>query len=183
MKNKAFDARRHPFSAGDQILPDANIWLYLYGPAANPKDWKVQTYSAVFASVLNASCRLHLDVLVLSEFVNRFARIEWRRLAPNITDFKIFRQSSGFSPVAQAIQTQVAQVLSAAAPVDHNFAEWNLTDLFQDFSTGTTDLNDQLLVESCRKHGLSLLTNDADFTEGGLRVFTANNRLLTSCPP
>jgi hypothetical protein len=95
MKNKARDARTHRFAATDQILPDANIWLYLYGPSANPATWPVRTYSGVFAGLLTAKSQLYLDVLVLSEFVNRFARIEWKRTAPTITDFKVFRQSPG----------------------------------------------------------------------------------------
>ena len=58
-----------------------------------------------------------------------------------------------------------------------------LADLLNDFSTGAFDCNDQFLVECCRKHGLCMLTNDWDFTEGGITVYTANNRLLTACPP
>jgi predicted nucleic acid-binding protein len=182
MKNKARDARTHRFVPSDQILPDANIWLYLYGPAANPAAWQVRIYSSVFAGLLTAKSQLYLDVLVLSEFVNRFARIEWKRLAPTITDFKVFRQSASFPPVAQSIQVQVAQILTVCKPVNHHFAEWNLTTLLQEYRAGATDLNDQLLVESCRKHNLAILTNDKDFTDGGINVFTAHRDLLTACP-
>lgn len=64
----------------------------------------------------------------------------------------------------------------------HPCSEWNHTQMLADFGTGGADWNDQLLVENCRRHGISPLTNDGDFTEGGISVFTANNKLLVACP-
>lgn len=181
MKNKAFDARSHPFSDSDAILVDANIWLYLYGPASTSATW-AGTYSGVFSRILSAGSLLFLDVLVLSEFINQFARLEMRRLQPGQYNFKAFRGSASFPPVARSIESQVNQILMVCRPMDHPFSEWNLSDLLNDFGTGTMDWNDQVITENCRKHGLALLTNDNDFTEGGISVFTANNRLLAACP-
>jgi predicted nucleic acid-binding protein len=181
MKNKAFDARSHQFSKSDAILVDANIWLYLNGPASTSARW-ANTYSSVFSRILSAGSFLFMDVLVLSEFINRFARLEMRRLQPHQRDFKAFRGSTDFPPVARSIESQVNQILMVCRPVDHPFSEWKLSDLLNDFGSGTVDWNDQLITENCRKHGLAILTNDGDFTEGGISVFTANNRLLTACP-
>lgn len=182
MKNKAINATCHAFSAADKLLPDANIWIYLNGPASDPTKWAVQTYSAILGDILNAGAELFLDVLVLSEFINRFARMEMNRLQPGQRDFKAFRQSAAFAPVALAIQQQTSQILTMCQPLDHPFSEWNHTQMLADFGTGGADWNDQLLVENCRKYGISPLTNDGDFTEGGISVFTANNRLLVACP-
>ncbi len=191
MKNKAIDARSHAFAATDQVLLDANVWLYLNGPAAATGSWAVIAYAAVYAKLLIAKTQLFLDVLVLGEFVNRYARIEYSRLNvpdphtgwPIYPEFKDFRQSSNFPQVAQAIANEATNIVNICQRVDHHFSQWNALDLLKDYSTGGFDCNDQLLVESCRKHGLALLTNDGDFTEGGLTVFTANNRLLAACPP
>ena len=180
MKNKAFDARSHPFSDSDAILVDANIWLYLYGPASTSATW-AGTYSSVFSRILSAGSLLFLDVLILSEFINRFARLEMRRLQPGQYNFKAFRGSADFPPVARSIGSQVNQILMVCRPVDHPFSEWKLSDLLNDFGSGTVDWNDQLVAENCSKHGFALLTNDSDFTEGGISVFTANSRLLTAC--
>jgi len=180
-KNKAFDARSHAFTASDAILPDANIWLYLNGPAANPAGWSVKTYSAVLANILGARSRLFLDVLVLGEFINRFARLEMKRLQPGQNDFKTFRSSGDFPSVAAAIKYQTGQIIAICQPINHPFAEWDLPQLLSDFAVGGADWNDQLLIENCRKHGLAPLTNDGDFTEGGISVFTANNKLLNAC--
>nr|MBC8362984.1 PIN domain-containing protein [Candidatus Desulfatibia profunda] len=181
MKNKAFDARSHAFSNSDSMLVDANIWLYLLGPASVSQTW-ASIYSGVFNRILSAGSLLSLDVLVLSEFINQFARLEMRRLQPGQYDFKAFRGSADFPPVARSIESQVNQILMVCRPVDHPFSEWRLSDLLNDFGTGAMDWNDQLITENCRKHGLALLTNDGDFTKGGISVFTANNRLLAACP-
>lgn len=182
MRNKAIDARRHTFTSTDALLLDANIWIFLNGPAADPTDWRVKTYSNIYSRLLAAGSKLLLDVLVLSEFVNRFARLEMKRLQPGQNDFKAFRNSADFLPVAKAIETQVGLILMACRPLDHPFSEWNHAGLLKDFSAGTVDMNDQLLVENCRKHKIALLTNDGDFTNGGIPVFTANNKLLAACP-
>ena len=179
-KNKIFDVRKHSFSNSDAFLVDANIWLYLYGPGGTPTSWTAMTYSGVFARILSAGCSLFLDVLVLSEFINRFARLEMRRLKWASDKFKDFRQSAEYPPVAKSIEEQVNQILIACQPVDHPFSEWNINDLLKDFSGGSLDWNDQLIAENCRNNGFSLLTHDGDFTEGGISVFTANKRLLTA---
>jgi predicted nucleic acid-binding protein len=182
MKNKAFDATAHAYAAGERILPDANFWLYLVGPGAVPENDLTVTYSSVFAQLLSAEADLFLDVLVLSEFVNRFVATEHKRL-PKKTNRKEWRDSPAFVPVAKRIETQVRQIFSVARPLDHAFATWNLSSVFSDYGTGGKDLNDQLLAETCRHHGLNFLTHDSDCTEGGIIVYTANPDLLAACPP
>jgi predicted nucleic acid-binding protein len=71
-------------------------------------------------------------------------------------------------------------MLSICQPMAHPFSEWHLPDLLRDFADRSLDWNDQLITENCRKNGLALLIHDGDFTEGGISVFTANNRLLAS---
>jgi len=191
MKNKAFDPRSHTFTVSDQILPDANIWIYLFGPASASVGPAVTTYSAVLNNMLKAQSHLFLDVLVMGEFVNRYARLEYERLDPPdlvtrrrvYRNFKDFRNSPTFTSVAKDITQQAGVVISLCQSVDHHFAQWNVANLLADFATGGFDFNDQLLVETCRKYGLALLTNDTDFTEGGITVFTAHWRLLAACPP
>ena len=182
MKNRAFNATAHPFAEGERILPDANFWLYLLGPGAVPDNEFTVTYSAVLSQLLAANAELFLDVLVLSEFVNRFVATEHKRLLKK-TDRKEWRDSPAFVPVAKRIETQVRQIFSVAKPLDHPFAVWDLSSLFSAYSAGARDVNDQLLTETCRHHQLSFLTHDGDFTEGGIVVYTANPDLLKDCPP
>lgn len=180
MKNKAIDVRAHAFAACDRILVDTNVWTYLFCPVPQAA-WAVNAYSHAFKAWLNAGATFFLDVLVFSEFVNTFARLEWKASGVAL-DFKAFRQAPAFQSVAATIGSQAANILSVSKQVPHAFDEWNLKILLAEFSAGKRDVNDQLLIETCRKFNLSLVTNDADFTEGGVRVFTANQRLLAACP-
>lgn len=181
MKNKAIDARKHAFTNADAILFDANILLYLYGPVVDPSKWEVQAYSKIFADALTGGARFFLDVLVVSEFINRFARLEMKRLQPGQADFKAFRNSIDFVSVAKAIETQIKLILSVCLPENHLYAEWNHSNIFTSFATGNFDYNDQLIIETCRRNRFTVLTNDSDFTEGGITVLTANSKLLEAC--
>jgi predicted nucleic acid-binding protein len=181
MKNKALDARSYGFSSSDSILPDANFWLYLYGPQSPTANWAVKTYAGVFQKLLSGKAQLFLDVLILSEFINKWARIEWQ-LSSAGAKFKDWRKTKPFQSVAPAISTGAAKIIGLCSSIEHSFNEWKLNEILNDYSSGIYDINDQLIIETCRKHSLHMLTNDSDFVEGGVTVFTANDRLLRACP-
>src|SRR5439155_1093889 len=132
---------------------DANVWLFIHGPASIPSNPVVQAYAAIFSKLLLAGVRPVLDVLVLGEFINRYARIEYERAdPPNATgkrvyrNFKKFRESPGFAAVATDIANQCTPVVNLCRCIDHNFSEWDIPALLRDFSTGAFDCIDQLLV-------------------------------------
>ncbi|HLF90427.1 MAG TPA: hypothetical protein VI451_15875, partial [Anaerolineales bacterium] len=106
MKNNAFKISSYGFTINDNLLFDANVWLDIYGPQGNPGSWRTQVYSKALADALNAKSSIYMDVLILSEFVNRYARLEHallqtRGAAPR--DFKKFRNIPAFIPIAQNI--------------------------------------------------------------------------------
>ena len=51
-RNKAYNAGTYIFQAGEHILVDANIWLYLQPPSAQPSPGFVWRYSAVLKRLL-----------------------------------------------------------------------------------------------------------------------------------
>lgn len=181
MTAKVIDAFRYGYSDSDRILIDANVWLYLFGP--KPLDSPAaRSYSAVFKAIQVAKTSVFLDVLVLSEFVNRFARDQHRVLAvPGAaisSDFKTFRDSPDFVQVAEAIQTSVLKIGRFAKAIDHPLSTFDLPALLADFAKGSRDLNDQLLSETCKKHRLALLSNDADLSHAAITLLTTNPHLL-----
>lgn len=74
-KNKANDIQSYVFTSSDKLLLDANILLFIYGPqsSVNPN---VDVYSEALKKILNSHCQVYVDVLVISEFINRYARIK-----------------------------------------------------------------------------------------------------------
>lgn len=181
MTSKIIDASRYGFSKEDRVLVDANIWLYLFGPKP-PDSAPARSYSAVLKVLQTAGAQLFLDVLVLSEFVNRYVRDQHRVLAvPGATisgDFKTFRDSADFIPVAEAVHRSVMLIGKFARPVDHMFTKVDLPALLGEFAKGSKDFNDDLIAEACKLHGFALLSNDADVVQAGITLFTTNPRLL-----
>ena len=183
MKNKARDAATYYFQAGEHILIDANIWLYLLPPAAQPAPAWAATYSGVFSRLLRAKAEPVVDALILSEFLNRYVRIEydasWRAAYPK---FKDFRKSADGVAVMQAAVAEVAQILKSSAPFDTLLANIDMPAVLAAVQSGAMDFNDGLLIENCRINGWKLLTHDGDMIVGGIDLLTNNNKLLQACP-
>ncbi len=97
MKYKTAEVLHYNFTSQDKFFLDANIWLYLFGPREPRNHWN-QIYSQVFNRILNANSQIYIDVLVVSEFINAYARTQWRIVAPHIRSFKDFRGSTDFKP-------------------------------------------------------------------------------------
>jgi predicted nucleic acid-binding protein len=187
MINKAHDVASWRFSPQDMILPDANFWINVFGPAATcaqpPR--RVRTYSTAFREMLKSKTGLFIDVLVLSEFVNTLARQEFNANFAHTygsSRFKDFRNSADFLPTAQMIARESRKILNRCDRLDHSFTEWDAPQLLADFENGGEDFNDQLIVEIAKKHSLIILTDDGDMTNGGVNVLTANRNLLRACP-
>jgi len=119
---------------------------------------------------------------VLSEYLNRYIRIEWEgSYKSQYTKFKEFRNSYDFSAVASAAETYAKKILSFCKIHSIPANELDLNEALSDFSKGGVDFNDALLVDICKKRNLKLMTNDGDFHQGGIEVLTTNPRLLRAC--
>ena len=110
MRDKAGEIRHYNFTAQDKLFLDTNIWLYLYGPPKPRSYWR-SIYASVFNRMLRVKSRIYIDVLVVSEFINAYARLKWRDASSYPNAFKTFRNSPDFKPVAQNITTHVKQII------------------------------------------------------------------------
>ena len=173
------DIKAHNFTKEDRLLLDANIWLSVYGPIAM-KNWRTGVYSEALKQIQTNGSQVCLDVLVLSEFINSFARLEYNQLSPETKpkDFKTFRYSGAFKPVAQEIAINARKMTRISQKCDSEFCSIDVEVLLADFEQGQSDFNDQVLCELCRRKGLTLVTHDADFAGQNIPILTANSRLL-----
>lgn len=181
-RNKAYNAGTYIFQAGEHILVDANIWLYLQPPSAQPSPGFVWRYSAVLKRLLAADAKPVIEALVLSEYLNRYFRLAynttWKATYP---EYKAFRKSPDFIPVAQAAVGDARNILKLTSPEGTPLSQLDLPAILVETEAGALDFNDGVLVETCRLRGWKLLTNDSDMTLGGIDVLTTNNRLITAC--
>lgn len=182
-RNKAHHAVSYAYQAGEPILIDANVWLYLHPPAAQPAPAWASDYSGAYASLLNAQARPQVDTVILSEYFNRYIRIEydaaWRATYPS---FKRFRQSSHGQPILQSAAAEMEQILGSCIAVDTSLSSIDLPALMCAVRDGAIDFNDGVLIENCRIRGCKLLTHDADMNIGGIEVLTTNKKLMAACP-
>ena len=183
MNNKAYDLASYSFTQGEEILVDSNIWLYLFPAPGNPQRNFVRQYSSAFLRLMNAQAQPVLDPMVLSEYLNRYCRIEYDGHFKNkYSSFKQFRQSTDFIPIAISAQTFASKILNCCQTHSLPPNELDLKSVLADFASGQADFNDALFVDICKKRQLKLMTNDADFQRGGIDVLTINQKLLKACP-
>ena len=180
MPGSAEEISTHTFNATDELLLDANVWFFLYGPH-RPGSYQAAAYSGALAKILAAHSRIYVDVLIISEFVNRYARLKHQLLLGKRgvpPDFKRFRGTPAFKAIARDIAADTKKILSSCMRVDSGFAALDSEALINFYGTGDSDFNDLVLVELCRSKGFTLVTDDGDFKGKNITILTANRRLL-----
>lgn len=185
MKNTVHDLSDYTFRKDDVLLLDTNVWLYLY-PAPSDKSLVTfslsRQYSEAFKSMLSAGALLIMDALVLGEYLNRYCRIEWNALHKREHPcFKKFRKSSMFAEVGSGAADLARSMLRLCVRCDPCFTAADIDGVLAEFKTGSSDFNDRLLTETCRRNAWKLVTHDGDFMTGGIEVLTTNRILLDAC--
>ncbi len=163
--SKAYDISAYSFTSSDALILDTNVWFCLYYSFDPAPDWVVKRYSAAYKRMLTVGVNLFVNLQIISEFINRYARLEHMRLRPSETarQYKAFRDSADFLPVAQDIAIATREILQQCQRIDDGFAACNVDAMINDFETGATDFNDQIIVNICQAGGYRLVTNDRDF--------------------
>src|SRR3990170_1835794 len=138
MRNDARHIERYTFAATDKLLFDANIWLYVFGPQGNPADHRTKIYSSALARILAVKSRIYLDVLILSEFLNRYARLRYDIMRPAgwPKEFKSFRKSAAFKPIAKDIAADARRVVKECERIDSGFETINTDVLLSEYEAG-----------------------------------------------
>lgn len=180
MSKQVYRIESYTFSETDALLFDANIWLYIYGPQRQLYPRLRSTYTLAFRRIRSANIRMFIDVLVLSEFINAYSRFVYKNLpsATKPAEFKTFRNSADFKPIAEDIAKYSRRILEKAERIETGFESVDLLPIMSDYAAGEKDFNDQILAELCRTKGLKLVTHDADFQGEDLKIITGNPQLL-----
>jgi predicted nucleic acid-binding protein len=174
------DIRSYTFKREDCLLLDTNIWLSIFGPDADPEDRRAKIYSAALKKMREYNCKIFLDVLILCEFINRFAHWEYDQLDSAIRPpkFKDFRKSPIFKPVAEEIVLKTNKILKMTKCCDSGFELMDLKQMLSEYETGRMDFNDQILYELCKAKRFILVTDDKDFKATEISILTMNRALL-----
>ncbi len=176
MVNKPLSIANYEFQPEDELFLDANIWLLIYGPQ-NYNRSREMVYSSAFRRILEAQSSIHIDVLIVSEFINTHTRILWRQTRSQL-HFKAFRNSSQFKPIAKEVAGKMTRVLSHCSRIENQFSSLDIESLLDEYAKGGTDFNDQVIGNLCKCKNLKLVTDDGDFKNCGISVLTANHNML-----
>ncbi len=170
------------FSERDGLLIDANVWLDVYGPQAGPGDRRVRVYSGALARCLKAGSTIAVDVLVVSEFINRYARYGYSlyKQCGGTESFKQFRDSEQYKPIAGEIADAARRVIGHCSCTGSCFESVDIDAVLTAYSDQACDFSDQMIAEVCRQKGLKLMTHDGDFRGSAITILTDNRRLLAS---
>jgi len=171
------DISSHSFSKSDKLFLDTNIWLSIYGPMTFTQK-RASTYSKAILDIRKFGCAVFIDILVVSEFINSYARWEYKQSLTKYKTFKDFRKSSSFTGIAKDISNNVKRIINQCKRCGYDFVKEDIEKLLTEFGYGDFDYNDQIFTEICKSNGLILVTDDGDFKGLGLNILTANNRLL-----
>lgn len=178
-KHRAMEVEQYNFTSQDKLFFDANIWLYLFGPQ-QPMNYCVNIYSKLFSDTVNAKSQIYIDVLVVSEFINRYVRLEWELFGQYTDSFKDFRNSVDFPPVAQGVVVAVKFIMKHCRKIESGYANLDIDSLMENYADGESDFNDLIIIELCKNYGLTLVTHDGDFNTQEIPILTANRSLLNN---
>lgn len=180
--NEVHNIETYKFDQPEDFLVDANVWIFIYGPQRNPALPNVQAYSSALAKMLKAKCKIHLDVTLLSEFINRHSRMELELIHEytelKFENFKRFRDSEYFPDIAANISVAAKKIVQHCARIDSGFATCPIEGFLDAFAKGNKDFNDQIIEHACKIRKFALVTDDGDFGGDGVKILTANQKLL-----
>lgn len=189
MSNPVEDIRKKSdFDEKDCFFLDTNVWLYIYYGIYSEQDrYFKKWYTDAFEKMLLCNCKIFVDFLVLSEFVNRFARLEYDRKMPpikrepNRNNYKIFRKSGDGQNTAREIVININKILnkSELCDLDYNCIKPKLSAQLKEYEKFDSDFNDLIYVELCKEKKFTFVTHDGDFNNHDIRVLTANNAMLS----
>ena len=180
MGSAVFPVDQYNYSGKEALLFDTNVWLLIFGPQYSVNDPRTARYSLGFKKILAAKACIFIDALILSEFINRWARYACNNVpaGQKLQNYKAFRKSLLFQTVAQDIAATTRKIMNFCNRTDSGFGTLDMDSLLNDFETGKKDFNDQVLEQLCARRGLKLVTDDSDFKPVNLTLFTANAKLL-----
>jgi hypothetical protein len=144
-------------------------------------------YTDAFEKMRLSNCKIFIDFFVLSEFINRFARLEYDRKMPpikrdpNKNNYKLFRKSADGQNTAREIVININKIMkiSNLCDLNYNFIKPKLTAQLNEYEKFDSDFNDLIYIELCKENKFTLVTHDRDFGNHDIHVLTANNEMLS----
>jgi hypothetical protein len=168
MAANIIDIKSYSPESSDVFFFDNNVWMYLFCPLASYNQNRQKHYSLFLQTVQGVKCTIFINSLILSEFANRYLRLDfelWKKETKNFkVDFKRnFIGSERYKDTIVEIKINVTKILRICEKSPDNF---NLIDLNKVFShLENIDFNDSYYIEMAQLSNWRIVTDDSDFVK------------------
>jgi predicted nucleic acid-binding protein len=162
-----------------KIFFDANVIIYNFWPTNSRYE---SSYSSAFGALLKQKNELFVNYIVISEVVNRAARIEYDShlertgVAKKDLNFKKYRNCNegkeAFNDIYSTVKNQILPWFKV-----HGRA-FEKADILSYLNVDSLDFSDKAILTVCKENDFVLLTNDSDFKGCSVDILTSHNRLL-----
>jgi predicted nucleic acid-binding protein len=173
MSNKIERIASFRAKSSDLFFFDNSVWMYLLCPIGNHNFKRQQTYSNFFSSLLSNKSHIYTNSLVLSEFSNRYLRMDFdieKRKPGNIGHMINFKRdylpTSRARSVIQDVKTNMKKIYDFCQKSSDEFNSINFTNLLALFSH--IGFNDSYYAEQSSNKKWILVTDDSDLAGGSL---------------
>ncbi|MBN2828989.1 MAG: twitching motility protein PilT [Candidatus Cloacimonetes bacterium] len=167
---------------GRGVFFDANVLIFLYG-GGNPEGYQQSVYSRIFSELVKMKNSLHVDYIVISEFVNRLFRIGYKSyldfngLDEKRFSFKEYRATPEANTCISGIYSTVENdILKHFRVIGKAFTKEDITGFLE---VDNLDFSDKAIEMICRENRFVLLTDDADFAKSEIDILSANGNIVS----
>jgi predicted nucleic acid-binding protein len=184
-KNNVLKIQQYTPKSSDVFLFDNNIWMYMFCPLANfQKDQRQKVYSNFFNSLLSRRLPIFVNSLILSEFSNRYLRLDFdlankndgksiTKAYPNYK--KDYVGSPRYVKTVSDLKISLSQIVKVCQKCSDDFNSINTDDIFSLFQK--IGFNDSYYVYFAKNKNWIIVTDDSDFTgtnlpEVGITILT-----------
>ncbi len=146
---------------------DNNIWMFLFCPIGNSSSAKQRSYSSFIEKVKNNGATIIVSSLVLSEFANRYFRLDfdlWKKefkiIDPNYK--KDYVGTARYSETYEAVAASIRGIMKMSTPWTDNLNAINQARMLGNMSI--CDFNDSYYAELVATQQWILVSDDNDFS-------------------
>lgn len=184
MKSEIIDAKKIAIKK-QRVVFDANIWIIINGFCGHSPGERLRVYSDAYKALIESENTIVLNDYVLGEFTNRCAKFEYllaKETDPDIGSFKFFRQQPSFASTMESIRDTCLNLLDDCEFIQVGTTPIDIREVIEGFCSGELDFSDIILAEHCATENIYLMTDDADFLDCGVKIITANRRMIRAAP-
>lgn len=179
--HKIFDIEKYSPAEGERFLFDTNIWMYIFCPIGNYKKHIVGQYSSFLKKVIGTKAEIIINLLILSEFINSYLRLEFeifKMRNPDAEFKRDFRKNSSYKRITHDISSAVKNILKISKGVDDKFSSIDIGSIISEFEKQNLDFNDLYYQGFCQIEKVKIVTNDKDFRHADNEIITGNPKIL-----